>query len=843
VTITAIAGNQPPVVSAGPNQTTTLPTNTVSLNGVATDDGLPNGTLTITWSQVLGPAGVVFSNPNQAVTQATFPGVGTYVLQLTATDSQLQSVSDVTITVNPQSGNQPPVVNAGPDQTVTLPANAVTLNGTATDDGLPNGTLLTSWTQVGGNVPATISNPTKLSTVVTFPQAGIYVLQLSASDTQLSSSSTVNVVVNPPSRAGSLLLSPANAGPDVVTATQTLIALLQDGNGNPIPGATVTFVVTGANAVSGASTTGNDGVASFTYTGLNAGTDTVQANASPAGVPLLSNLGTVSWIVPAQPVSASTVLGRFYISDGAESFDIQPNAQPVFTQTFSNMAFNADMNYSIGPKIPGGTGTAGYFTAPFTNVVIDGNGNFAGNTVAEGNGYVTGQYPLNVFQAVFTGQLTVAGPGMMTFNVYSDDGFQFGIGGGATRVSGIYYNAPASGVTAFNSYPIMGAYNVGGWASARTFIVQFPAAGNYPFEADYSECCGWPAAFVVSYTTTTESVVGPAGSLILTPASVPSASTGVPQTLTLTATDGSGSPVAELPVTLTITGNDPQQLVSTTDLGGHAQFAWTGANSGTDVAQAQARISGSLLTSNQVNVARSQYPLPPVVNAGQSQIITLPVNSVTLNGSATEPLYGGPVATSWTQVSGPGAVSFGTPNQPITQATFSSAGTYVLQLTGTFSIQVNGVYTSFTSSSNVTITVATPQNQPPTVSIGSPQTVSLPQNSVVLSGSATAQNNDPLAISWSEVNGPGTMSFSAANALYTIAGFSATGTYVVRLTATDTKTQLAGWADVTITVNSNNHNQAPVVSAGPNQSITLPISTLTIYGSVQDDGQPNGTRS
>jgi hypothetical protein len=49
------------------------------------------------------------------------------------------------VTVNPASQNQPPMVNAGPDQTVILP-NAATLSGTASDDGLPNppGTLVTT---------------------------------------------------------------------------------------------------------------------------------------------------------------------------------------------------------------------------------------------------------------------------------------------------------------------------------------------------------------------------------------------------------------------------------------------------------------------------------------------------------------------------------------------------------------------------------------------------------------------------------------------------------------------------------------------------------------------------
>ena len=47
------------------------------------------------------------------------------MLRLTASDSALSTSDDIVITVNPAPPvNQPPVVNAGPDQTITLPAAA-----------------------------------------------------------------------------------------------------------------------------------------------------------------------------------------------------------------------------------------------------------------------------------------------------------------------------------------------------------------------------------------------------------------------------------------------------------------------------------------------------------------------------------------------------------------------------------------------------------------------------------------------------------------------------------------------------------------------------------------------
>ncbi|MFY9587989.1 MAG: hypothetical protein WAT66_11095, partial [Actinomycetota bacterium] len=147
VTVHVFPPNQPPVVNAGPNQAIELP-NTVALNGSVTDDGLPPGsTLTIAWSKVSGPGTVIFSNPNEAATNATFSHPGSYLLQLSAGDTQYTTTDSVEIAVAPE--NQPPEVNAGPNQTIELPTNSVTLSGTATDDGFPAGSTLTiAWSKV-----------------------------------------------------------------------------------------------------------------------------------------------------------------------------------------------------------------------------------------------------------------------------------------------------------------------------------------------------------------------------------------------------------------------------------------------------------------------------------------------------------------------------------------------------------------------------------------------------------------------------------------------------------------------------------------------------------------------
>jgi len=91
--------NLPPIANAGPDQSITFPNN-VTLNGSATDDGQPNGSITYSWKKLAGPGKITFGNASQAVTTAQFSKAGTYTLRLTANDGQLSATDDVVITVN-----------------------------------------------------------------------------------------------------------------------------------------------------------------------------------------------------------------------------------------------------------------------------------------------------------------------------------------------------------------------------------------------------------------------------------------------------------------------------------------------------------------------------------------------------------------------------------------------------------------------------------------------------------------------------------------------------------------------------------------------------------------------
>ncbi|MGY1681899.1 PKD domain-containing protein [Geodermatophilus sp. SYSU D01176] len=88
--------------------------------------------------------------------------------------------------------NAPPTVNAGADQSVTMP-NAATLDGTITD---PEGAAVTAaWTRQSGPGTVTFANAAATDTTATFSAAGTYVLRLTGSDGQASASDDVTVTV------------------------------------------------------------------------------------------------------------------------------------------------------------------------------------------------------------------------------------------------------------------------------------------------------------------------------------------------------------------------------------------------------------------------------------------------------------------------------------------------------------------------------------------------------------------------------------------------------------------------------------------------------------------------
>ncbi len=95
--------------------------------------------------------------------------------------------------------NQAPTADAGPDDAIILPTNMASLDGTVSDDGYPlPTTLTTTWTKISGPGGVIFGNSSAVDTNATFLAAGPYVLQLEASDGELSGTDTVEIDVIDP---------------------------------------------------------------------------------------------------------------------------------------------------------------------------------------------------------------------------------------------------------------------------------------------------------------------------------------------------------------------------------------------------------------------------------------------------------------------------------------------------------------------------------------------------------------------------------------------------------------------------------------------------------------------
>jgi len=118
--------------------------------------------------------------------------------------------------------NQPPVVDAGPDQTIYLPDDA-SLDGTVTDDGLPDppATVTTTWSKQSGPGTVTFDDASLIDAAAQFSEAGEYVLRLTADDSDLTAFDEVTIIVD--SCALLMVVADASSLSSGETARKTLM--------------------------------------------------------------------------------------------------------------------------------------------------------------------------------------------------------------------------------------------------------------------------------------------------------------------------------------------------------------------------------------------------------------------------------------------------------------------------------------------------------------------------------------------------------------------------------------------------------------------------------------------
>ena len=236
----------------------------------------------------------------------------------------------------------------------------------------------------------------------------------------------------------------------------------------------------------------------------------------------------------------------------------------------------------------------------------------------------------------------------------------------------------------------------------------------------------------------------------------------------------------------------------------------------------------------QVTVSAAAAVAPnkvPVANAGLDINITLPTNSVILSGSGTD-ADGSITAYKWTKISGPSQFNIVASTKAQTSVSNLAQGIYKFELTVT-----DNWGATASDIIQVTVNGAPPQtNQLPKANAGSNLVITLPTNSVTLTGSGTDADGTIASYQWSKVSGPSQYSIVSSTKAQTIVNNLVEGIYQFALTVTD-NSGAAAKATVQVTVNKAVllQNQIPEASAGLDEQIMLPMDTVTLSGSGSDD--------
>jgi ribosomal protein L14 len=232
VTVPGQAPNVPPTANAGADQAINEGAN-VTLTGSGAD---PDGTIaSYQWTQTAGPAATL---TNATSSSATFiaPLVtvdSLLTFRLTVTDDR-GGTGSATTNVTVRNVNQPPVANAGANQSVNE-GDAVTLNGSGTD---ADGTIANyAWLQTAGPT-VTLTNANSATATFTAPPAAtdtVLTFRLTVTDNEGATGvATVNVTVRHVNRSPT-----ANAGANQTVNEGASVTL--SGSGTDPDGTIVTF--------------------------------------------------------------------------------------------------------------------------------------------------------------------------------------------------------------------------------------------------------------------------------------------------------------------------------------------------------------------------------------------------------------------------------------------------------------------------------------------------------------------------------------------------------------------------------------------------------------------------
>ena len=785
VLITVKAAPAPPVAIAGNNITIQLPVNMVTLDGSASSS--PDGTITdYMWTKISGPSQGVIIDPLNSSTAVSGLVAAIYVFELKVTDDNgNSSIATVTVTVN--AAPQPPVANAGTNQTIVLPANNVNLD--AGGSTAPSGNIVSyEWSKISGPASGNLS-----STAIANPQAtdlteGIYTFQVKVTDNNgLSSTSTVIITVN-----AAPLPPVSNAG-----VAQTIVlpqnSVILDGSSSTAPSGTIV---------------------SYEWKKLIGGTAVLSDATLPATQ--VSGLGEGIYHFQLKVTDNNNQSAISTVIITVEAAPLPPVANAGTAQTIILPQNNITLD---GSKSTSASGTIVSYAWTKISGPVDGLVAAAGDAVTTVNGLTAGVYTYelkvtNSYGLSSTATVTITVKAMPVPPV-ADAGSDIEImlplnnvkldGSGSTSASGSISSYSWSKI----SGPTDGAIAN---ASVAATMVNNLTEGIYEFELKVTDSSGLNSMDKVTVT-------------VIAPLQLPVADGGLDQTISLpqhNITLDGGKSVAPSGIIITylwtkISGPSGDSIVNPSGV----TTIVNNLSEGVYVFELKVTDNNGNSATSLVTVTVNAAPLPPIANAGLDQTITLPVNSVSLDaGNSTAP-SGVIKSYEWSKVSGPAGGNLSSVSIPNPQVTALAEGMYKYQVKVT---DDNGQ----SSTATVTITVkAAPL--PPVANAGTAQTIVLPQHSITLDGSKSTSPSDSIInYEWNKISGPADGTIVAMNnAITTVNGLSA-GVYIFELKVTDSN-GLSAIATITVTV--ENQPIPPVADAGNDIEIMLPVNSVMLDGS------------
>jgi hypothetical protein len=643
-----------------------------------------------TWTQESGPGVTVFNNDNSPNATGTVNVYGTYVYRWTELNGVCSDFAEVTVNYY-----APPTasITLGGGDVCGLSQNVTAVLSTGTGG---------TWSQVSGPGTVTFGVATALSTTATADAYGTYVVRWTEENNVCSDFDevTINYYESPVSDAGS--------GGDACSQSFLFSAVPSVGSGTWTqesgPGVTV---FNNDNSPNATGTVNVYGTYVYRWTELNG---------------VCSDFAEVTVNYYAPP-TASITLG------GGDVCGLSQNVTAVLSTgtggTWSQVS---------GP----GTVTFGVATALSTTATADAYGTYVVRWTEENN-------VCSDFDEV-------------TINYYESPVSDAGSGGDACSQSFLFSAVPSvgSGTWTQESGPGVTVFNNDNSPNATGTVNVY---GTYVYRwTELNGVCSDFAEVTVNY------YAPPTASITLGGGDV----CGLSQNVTAALSTGTGGTWSQVsgPGTVTFGVATALSTTATADAYGTYVVRWTEENN-------------ACSDFDEVTINYYESPVSDAGSGGDACSQSFLFSAVPSVGSGT-----------WTQESGPGVTVFNNDNSPNATGTVNVYGTYVYRWT-----ELNGVCSDF---AEVTVNYYAPPTA--SITLGGGDVCGLSQNVTAVLSTGTGGT-------WSQVSGPGTVTFGVATALSTTATADAYGTYVVRWT--EENNVCSDFDEVTI-----NYYESPVSDAG-----------------------------